>query len=295
MGPAPQTVRIVDGTEIGFYEFGDPGGAPVLALHGVPACGAGFSFADEPARRRGIRVLAPDRPGVGLSTPYSGGTVSSYPSQVSQFADACGIERFAVWGYSGGGPFALGCGAVVADRVRRVAVTSGMGQVGEWAEPADFEQTDRMMLKMSQQRPRLARALMSTFARLARLSPTAAMKSFAKELSPSDQAVLASFGAPRETMVMFTGAFLRGSRGVIDDYWALGQRWDIDLAGITAPVKIFQGDSDTMVPMRHAEELSRRLPGAELEIWAGEGHLGTITHIDEILDWLTQPPEPLVA
>jgi pimeloyl-ACP methyl ester carboxylesterase len=295
MEPGPQTVRIADGAEIGFYEFGDPTGAPVLALHGVPACGAGFSFAEEPARQRRIRVLAPDRPGVGLSTPLSGWTVDSYPSQVAQFADACGIERFAVWGYSGGGPYALACGAALGDRVTRLVVSAGMGQIGEWASVEDFEQTDRMMLRLSARRPWLARALMSVFASLARLSPKSGVKSFAKELSPSDRAVIPELGTAREALALFTGAFLRGSRGVVDDYRSIGQRWGVDLAAVTAPVKIFQGDADTMVPPRHAQELSRRLPGAELEIWPGEGHLATVTHVGEILDWLTEPPAPLVA
>ena len=58
-------VPLPDGSTVGVYEYGDPGGRPVFAFHGVPACGAGFDWADEPARSRGIRLLAPDRPGVG--------------------------------------------------------------------------------------------------------------------------------------------------------------------------------------------------------------------------------------
>src|SRR5436853_226798 len=113
----PQTVRIADGAETGFYEFGDPKGAPIFALHGVPAC--------------------------------------------------------------------------------------------------DFEQTARMMLKLSQRRHQVARLFMSTCAPLARLSPKSAVKSFANELSPSDRAIIPELGSAQEAMALFTGAFLRGSRGVI--------------------------------------------------------------------------------
>ncbi len=59
--PEPFTVRTVDGRVTGYYEYGDPGGRPVVALHGTPACGAAFAWADERARTRGIRLLAPDR------------------------------------------------------------------------------------------------------------------------------------------------------------------------------------------------------------------------------------------
>jgi pimeloyl-ACP methyl ester carboxylesterase len=90
---------------------------------------------------------------------------------------------------------------------------------------------------------------------------------------------------PKETMALFTRAFQGGARGVVDDYRAIAKPWGFEPAHL-APLTIFQGDADTMVPLRHAEELAKRLPDAELVVWPGEGHLGTITHIAEILDRL---------
>jgi pimeloyl-ACP methyl ester carboxylesterase len=283
--PEPRQVA-VDGKTVGVYEYGDPSGQPVMVFHGVPACGAGFGFADEPARERGLRLIAPDRPGVGLSTPSDGWTVGSYPSMVTALADALDIDRFAVWGYSGGGPFAVACAAAGGERVTRTAVSAGMGQVGVWAEDDDFEKTDKQMLVMSRKRPGLARTMMAVGARLARMSPKSATKSFAKQVSESDRAVIDTMGTPAEVMALFTQAFLRGARGVIDDYRAIGQPWGVDLSAIRAPMRVFQGDDDPMVPPRHSEELANRVQGAELVMWPGEGHLATITHVAEILDWL---------
>jgi pimeloyl-ACP methyl ester carboxylesterase len=87
-------------------------------------------------------------------------------------------------------------------------------------------------------------------------------------------------------MALFTQAFLEGARGVVDDYRAIAGQWGVDLDAIKAPVRIFQGTADTMVPRRHSEELATRIAGAELTLWPGEGHLGTINHVEEILDWL---------
>ena len=65
----PRTRDIGSGScDIGVYEYGDPNGEPVFALHGTPACGAGFDWTDIPARDRGLRIIAPDRPGIGRST-----------------------------------------------------------------------------------------------------------------------------------------------------------------------------------------------------------------------------------
>ncbi len=281
----PREVQ-VDG-QVAVWEYGDPDGKPVFVFHGTPACGAGFDWADDVARARGLRLLAPDRPGVGRSTPRSSGwTVGEYPAMVAALADALAIDRFAVLGYSGGGPYAAACAAALGERITAAAVVAGMGQVGEWASFEEFEKTDRQLLDLAVRHPAVARIALGFSGRVARWAPNIAMKSFERQLGPSDRAVLAQLGEPREAMVLFTKAFERGARGVVDDYVALAQPWGVDLNTTCAPVWIFHGDADSMVPIAHSEGLATRVPGATLVVWPGEGHLGPITHAGEILDVL---------
>jgi pimeloyl-ACP methyl ester carboxylesterase len=196
------------------------------------------------------------------------------------------IERFAVWGYSGGGPYAVACAALLPDRVTTTAVAAGMGQVGAWATIDESEKTDRQMLHLSMTHPALARFLLGTSGRMARVSPKIAMKSFEKQLNANDREVIRTLGPPAEVMALFTQAFLRGAHGVVADYAAIAQPWGFDVESITRPLALFHGDADTMVPLRHSEELAHRVPTATVTVWPGEGHLGTITHVDEILDQL---------
>jgi pimeloyl-ACP methyl ester carboxylesterase len=284
--PRPRTIDVAGGGTVGYYEYGAADGCPVLALHGTPACGAGFAWADEPARAGGIRLLAPDRPGVGLSSPLDGWRVADQPAVIAAFADALGLGRFGVWGYSGGGPYAVACAcsALLADRLTGVAVAAGMGEIGAWATLDDFEKTDRQLLAMAVRRPRLARLLLRVGATAARLSPRSALRSFEGQLSSGDQATLAGLGEPRQVMALFTEAFTRGARGVVADYAALARPWGVDLDGATLPVTVWHGDDDRMVPLRHGEALADRLPDAELTVWPGAGHLGPITHVGAILD-----------
>jgi pimeloyl-ACP methyl ester carboxylesterase len=286
--PQPTVVRVADGTDVGVYEYGDPDGHPVLTFHGVPACGAGFAWADEPARARGLRIIAPDRPGVGLSTPIDKWGVADYPAMIARLASALGLSRWSVWGYSGGGPYAVAVAAGLPQQVDALAVAAGMGEVGTWANADDFAKTDRQMLSLAVKHPAVARVMMSATGRLARLSPKSAVRSFEKELSETDRALLPSLGDPAEAIALFTQAFLRGGRGVVDDYRAIAGAWGVDFATITAPTRVFQGTADTMVPAQHADGLVERIPGAELVSWPGEGHLGTIAHVEEILDWIVQ-------
>ena len=125
----------------------------MFALHGVPACGAGFDWADEPARERDVRVIAPDRPGVGFSTTRDGWSVADYARDLAAFADTLQIDSLAVWGYSGGGPYTLACASLLGSRVRATAVAAGMGRIGDWATIEDFAKTDRQMLTLAAHRP----------------------------------------------------------------------------------------------------------------------------------------------
>jgi pimeloyl-ACP methyl ester carboxylesterase len=280
--PKPRTVD-VHGRAVGIYDYGDPAGAPVFVFHGTPACGAGFGWADEPARALGLRLLAPDRPGVGLSARLDHYRVGEYSDQVGALADALGIERFAVWGYSGGGPYAVACAARLGSRVQHAAVAAGAGQIGEWATRDEFEKTDRQMLGLCTTRPWLARAILGVSGRLARLAPGVVYKSFAKQVSPSDRVAAELLGSPRDVMALFTEAFLHGSAGVVADYAAIAQPWGVDVSAIKGPMTIWHGDADPMVPLAHSTALASRVPHAKLTVWPGEGHLAVVTHVREIL------------
>jgi len=126
--------------------------------------------------------------------------------------------------------------------------------------------------------------MLGTTGRLARFAPKSAMKSFEKQLSEPDRAVAATLGTPAEVMALFTQAFLRGAHGVVADYAALAGPWGVAVEDIRVPTVIFHGDADSMVPLRHGEELAARVPDAQLTVWPGEGHLGTVTHVGQVLD-----------
>ena len=287
--PQSRTVRTADGRVTGYYEYGDPSGVPVVALHGTPACGAGFAWADRRARDRGVRLLAPDRPGVGDSSPWAAGegsTVAEYAPALRAFADALDLTTFPVLGYSGGGPYALAAAQALPERVATAAVVSGAGQVGVWASVRDFETTDWLLTHLSRRVPPLARVVMHSSARFANLAPRVSLWFAQIEMSRADNAVMAQFPSPRAALAVFSQSCRHGARGVVDDYAALGRPWGFAVEDITVPVRCWHATTDPIVPISHSEELVRRVPGATLSQWDDEGHLAIVDHVGEVLDAL---------
>src|SRR5205814_1021606 len=99
-----------------------PDGPAIVWHHGTPDSGGIYRLARESAEQRGLRLLAYDRPGYGGSTPHPGRTVADAAVDVGAILDELGVERFATYGLSGGGPHATvatGSPSSVRSRPRR--------------------------------------------------------------------------------------------------------------------------------------------------------------------------------
>ena len=109
--------RLAGGRRLGYAEFGDPHGQPVLAIHGTPGSRFMFALTDQAARLRGLRIIAPERPGYGLSDYCRKEGLPHAADDLKSLADTLGLDRFAVLGVSGGGPFAIAAASAMPDRV----------------------------------------------------------------------------------------------------------------------------------------------------------------------------------
>ena len=134
--PQERVISLPDGRLMGYAEYGDPQGVPVVGFHGTPGSRLMFRVADGAARELGIRLIAPERPGFGISSYQRGRTLADHSRDVGLLADQLGIERFAIAGVSGGGPYATACAALFPERVTGLALVSPVGPVvGEEGAP----------------------------------------------------------------------------------------------------------------------------------------------------------------
>lgn len=128
-------MRLPDGRHLGYAEYGDPAGLAIIGFHGTPGSRLMFQLADSAARELGLRLLAPERPGFGISTYQKNRTLASYAADIAAFADRLGIKRFAVAGISGGGPYAAACAALLPERVTALALVSPVGPMAGAEKP----------------------------------------------------------------------------------------------------------------------------------------------------------------
>src|SRR4051812_15550026 len=128
-GAAGQVLRLRDGRELAYAEWGLLDGAPVFFFHGSPG-GRLTRYGDDPLyRERGIRLITADRPGIGRSSPMPGRSVVDWAGDVEELADHLGLERFAMVSFSAGSPYGLACMARLRSRVSGGALVSPAGRL----------------------------------------------------------------------------------------------------------------------------------------------------------------------
>jgi pimeloyl-ACP methyl ester carboxylesterase len=282
-----RTVTLPGGRRLGYAEWGDPAGWPVLYFHGTPSSRLGLEWAEAAAIAQGARVLSLDRPGHGLSSPAPRRTLLDWSRDVDAFADALGLDRFAVSGWSGGGPYVLACAFGMPKRLTGAAVLSGCGPLENRASRRVSSDLDRTMLALSKRMPLAARAMLKPAVVAARRTPKLAVKSIEQDLSPRDIETFRRLNPdPRPAMTFFLEAFRTGTAGVIDDYRVLGSPWGFAPEEISMPVHFWHGDEDRMVAISEARAVADRMPDAHFTVVPGAGHLMLMDHLDDVFTTL---------
>lgn len=276
------TVGLADGRVIGYREYGEPTGVPVLYLHGMPGSRLDPAPLDTDYRRLGVRIVAIERPGYGLSTARRSWHLLDWATDVAGAVDQLLGERFAVLGVSSGGKYAAACAYALPDRVSRVAIVSGVGPPMTPRFREGLGRTDRMTMTLA----RRARPLALGYWRIARWMaghrPQSFLEEFEKELSEADKAVAEDPQVREWALGTFREALRGGAAGVVEDAAIQARPWGFGLEQVRTPVQLWHGDRDQIVPLHHASYAAERIPDATLNIVGGTGHLLALSHGAEI-------------
>lgn len=282
-------VTLPDGRDIEVVEAGNVNSPAIIVHNGTPSAAGLIKEHAEDAVERCLRIISYGRPGYGASTRQPGRSVASAAQDTADLADALGIERFATWGISGGGPHALACAALLQDRVVAAACLAGVA-------PFDAKGLD-FMAGMGEDNVQEFSAAIEGEASLTNyLEPQVSPM---LEATPQDMAEYMSTLLSGPDQAAFTGAFgeqlaenmqdaLRnGIYGWLDDDLAFAKPWGFSPLEIQIPLQIWQGVHDLMVPFSHGKWLAKHIPQADIHLSEEDGHLTLyVRRVPEVHAWL---------
>lgn len=279
-------VRLKDGRTLAYAEYGDAHGKPVLHLHGTPSSRleGNLPLVDSSATGLGIRLIIPDRPGMGLSDFQPGRTLPDWPHDVIELADALGLERFVVVGLSGGGPYAAACAYQIPQRLTAVGIVSGVSPLDAPHIFDGMDRSDRQLFGLAGRAPWLLRLVLWYMARELRRNPDRALAQMAAELSTPDQAVLAESDIREAFIQTSLEAFRHGTRGATRDCTLCARPWGFRPQDIRVPVHLWHGVVDTTCPIPMGRYMARVIPDCQAHWLPQEGHYSLIArHYEELL------------
>jgi pimeloyl-ACP methyl ester carboxylesterase len=283
-----QTIRLRDGRLLGYAEFGDPSGVPLLFCHGWGDSRLTRHPDDACTAASGIRLITIDRPGFGRSDFQPRRTLLDWPVDIVQLADTLKLERFALLGHSGGGPHALACAVAIPDRLSAVGIACGFAPMDR---PDALEGMSRQMQQgvgLFRRMPWMARLLFASLPGQYRRNPEKAFEQqFGHGLPEADRAVLSRPDVHANVLAGAVEALRGGARGLAHEApLFLGRPWGFRPEDIRTSAWLWYGDADSIVPVQMGHYLAQAIPQSQLTIYPGEGHMLHITHWDEILQTL---------
>lgn len=268
-------LALAGGRTLRVHEAG-PADAPLTVFwhHGTPGTGEPPVPLLPASDRLGIRWVGYDRPGYGGSTPLPGRNVVAAAADVAAVADALGIERFAVFGSSGGGPHALACAALLPDRVVGAVSVSGLAPFG--AAGLDWFGGMAPPAAATLRAAAAGRDAYEEHARTAEFDP-----------GVFTQTDLAALSGEWRWLGQVAGAAGRtGHGGETDDDLAFAREWGFAPEAVRVPVLLLHGGADRFVPAAHSRWLAGRIGSAELRVSPDDGHVSVLRHGEAALEWL---------
>lgn len=277
-GPDDRTIEVLDG--------GDPEGYPVLYHGGSPSAVAAYQPMDDTARALGLRLITYSRPGYGGSTPRpAAGTYADDVTESALVLDHLGAGEFLTFGWSGGGPRALACAALLPDRC--CATTSVAGVAPHDAAGLDWfdgmaDENIAEYHAAEQGADAYTAYLEESFMPVLHVSAGELAEAMGGLVTPVDREAMTPDLVDWMART-FHRAGAQGVVGVRDDGLAATRPWGFDLADVRVPAAIWQGRQDAMVPFAHGEWLAAAVPGAEAHLLDDEGHISLVNRLETIL------------
>jgi len=276
-------IVLPDGRKLTYAEFGRPDGVPVMYFHGAPSSRLEpLLIGDEVLSRLGLRVIAPDRPGMGGSDFQPRRGFSHWPSDVITLADALGLGQFAVLGNSGGGGYVAVCAAKIPQRLSAAVIVSG-GWRMDWPEAKNnLPFANRLAMILAGKAPLLLRLLLKMMGGISQGERDKELAQLKKRVPAADYAAFAQPGRLEAFGQAIRESMRQGTKGPVWDMGLYVREFDFRLDEIRIPLTLFHGEKDMNSPIALVRRVMSELPTAQLVTFEHAAHISTLcNHVEE--------------
>jgi pimeloyl-ACP methyl ester carboxylesterase len=281
-----RSLRLADGRRLGYRIYGDPAGTPVLFLHGTPGSRLKFAIAHSSGKGLGLAIVAPDRWGYGLTEAPARPSLAGFAGDMSALMDDLGQPRFAVGGISGGGPYAAAVAASLASRVTALALVSPVGPIADAGLGASLPPLHRLCFTVLPRRPRTVSAAMRAFRWSLTHTPRLAGHLTTWRAARPDKRLIRRPEVRQRILGSFREGLRPGTVGPNIDLSLFSRPWQVDLAAIAAPARLWIGARDCNVPLAAVRALGERVAHCIVTELPDAGHLWVSVHHADVLAWI---------
>lgn len=268
-------IQLGDGRSLGYAEYGAPEGYPIFGFHGLPGSRIWFEGDDPVAEQLGIRLITIDRPGYGISDPKPGRRFLDFADDVVALAQQLQIDRFSVFGISGGGVYAAACAYRFPQYIAKAGLVSTVNQFVRGRPPKEMSSVNRMVFIMARWAPWLLRWMLRQQKRVIDQHPEKYKQSSRRQvqhLCAWDREILAQGDIGEALWLHMREAFRNGVEAAVAEAQLFIQPWGFEVREMAVPVVVWHGTSDTLAPIGPIEELAGAIPDCEAHFLEGKGH-----------------------
>ncbi len=284
-----QILKLNDGRALGFAQYGPADGRPIFYFTGGNSSRLEGRWFAQAVTEANVNLIVPDRPGFGLSDFQPNRKFLDWPADVAQLADTLQIERFGIFGLSGGAPHVAAVAYQMPERITRAALVSGVAPPEMPRRFAGIWPPIRLIFFTARHMPWLNRFLLKQMS--AFYADSEQMMQRMKQALPTPDVHL--LDTRPEIIEIFSAAAQEAHRvGLDGDTWEwrlYNQPWGFDLNEIHTETGLWYGEVDRNVPLGMGRYWAQQLPNSKLHMVEDGGHFSTINnHIGDILAYLTK-------
>ena len=286
MAPEPNVIILPDERQLAYAEYGTPDGLPIIGCHGTPGSRLMMRMADNSAKANGFRIIAPDRPGYGLSSKNKNAELTRWPDDIRFLVDKLRIDQFVALGISGGVPYSLATAWAMPERVRLAGVVSGLAPVDQDEVLDSLDPRRAAVMRRARGGSLLLQVMLMLGGRSWRYTPSAMMHKIASLAPEAEKQILADEETREAMLASFREAFRNGSGGVSADLNAFARPWGFSLNEIRVPTLLWHGKADRIVPPGMGEYLEDRIPDCTATFVDEGGHYWIVQNIGTVISAL---------